>query len=158
MLWLIGPCPWPLIRVHSEPLVIWNLIFHDSLEYREDELWEVQDAVISGARSTITIVFPHEQKTLFELVMLFLRQHRGGVRAYGRRRGHIQGVSHPSQEPEDPGCGGGHHPPQPRHQARDLVRSDHQLLDRCFRPQGCKRSWDGAWGGGGGDLIFVFRV
>lgn len=65
---------------------------------------------------------------LFSTSLLF--QHRWRVRAYGRRRSHIQGVPHPSQEPEGPGCWGGHHSPKPRHQARDLVGSNHQLLDK----------------------------
>lgn len=46
----------------------------------------------------------------------FHEKHRGGVRAYGRGPSHVQGVSHPSQEPEDPGCRRGDHPPESRHQ------------------------------------------
>lgn len=60
----------------------------------------------------------------------FSGQHWGWVRAYGGGRSHVQGVPHPPQKPEDPGRGRGDHPPESRHQARDLVGSDHQLLDR----------------------------
>lgn len=58
------------------------------------------------------------------------RQHRGRVRAYGGRRGDVQGVSHPPQKPEDPGRGCDDHPPEPGHQTRNLVGSDYQLLGR----------------------------
>lgn len=68
----------------------------------------------------------------------FLLQHRGRIRAYGRRWGHVQGVPYSSQEPEDPGSWCGDHPSESRHQARDLVRSDHQLLDSCA--PGCMSS------------------
>lgn len=61
------------------------------------------------------------------------QQHRGRVRSYGGRRGDVQSVSHTSKKPEDPGGGRGHHPPEPRHQARNLVGSDYQLLGRTLR-------------------------
>lgn len=76
-------------------------------------------------------------KHLMSLSCLY--QHRGRVRAYGRRRGHIQGVSHPSQEPEDPGRGCGDHPPEPGNQARDLVGSGYQLLDQLSRSRSEQR-------------------
>lgn len=78
-------------------------------------------------------VLSHFQRTTtshFCFCCLFSGQHRGRVRAYGGGRSHVQGVPHPPQKPEDPGGGRGDHPPEPRHQARDLVGSDHQLLDR----------------------------
>lgn len=72
------------------------------------------------------------------ILSLFPEQHWGRVRAYGRRRGYVQSVPHPSQEPEDSGCRRGDHPPESRHKAWDLVRSDHQLLDQGFKSQICK--------------------
>lgn len=72
----------------------------------------------------------YERKVEIVILPLLLWQHRRRVRAYGGRRGHVQGVPHPAQEPEDPGCRCGDHPPESRHQARDLVGSDHQLIDR----------------------------
>lgn len=52
-------------------------------------------------------------------------------------------MPHPAQEPEDPGCRRGDHPPESRHQARDLVRSDHQLLDQSSRLLGGKKKAKG---------------
>lgn len=83
-------------------------------------------------------------KDTYGEILIVSQQHRGRVRAYGRGRGHVQGVSHPPQEPEVPGCGRGDHPPESRHQARDLVWSDHQLLDQKVF-------------GSGRNLDFIFR-
>lgn len=91
---------------------------------------------------------------VFVNIFVFPGQHWGRVCAYGRGWGHLQGVPHPTQEPEDPGCRRGDHPPEPRNQARDLVRSDHQLLDQRSRLQGGK-------GKGGFEFnlrFYVFRV
>lgn len=74
----------------------------------------------------------------FFVLSLFPEQHWGRVRAYGRRRGYVQSVPHPSQEPEDSGCRCDDHPPESRHKAWDLVGSDHQLLDQRFKFQICK--------------------
>lgn len=89
-------------------------------------------------RNVIIFCYSSTQ-TKFSLVLCiniaascFFSQHWGRVRAYGRRRGHVQSVPHPSQEPEDPGCRRGDHPPESRHKAWDLVGSDHQLLDQRF--------------------------
>ncbi len=100
-------------------------------------------------------VFTQQKVSLeFIILPLFPGQHWGRVCAYGRGRSHVQGVPHPSQEPEDPGCRRGDHPPESRHQARDLVRSDHQLLDRRSRLRGC----NGKRGFGFNFWFYVFWV
>lgn len=59
----------------------------------------------------------------------FSLQHRGRVRAGGRRRDELQGLLHPSQIREGAGSGGDHNPPQPGDQARDLGRTHCQQLN-----------------------------
>lgn len=58
----------------------------------------------------------------------FWFQHRGRVRPRRGRRGHLQGVPRPPEEPEGAGGGGEDHTSQPGHKTRDVVRPDHQLV------------------------------
>lgn len=55
-------------------------------------------------------------------------QHRGRVRPRRGRRGHLQDVPRPPEEPEGAGGGGEDHTSQPGHKTRDVVRPDHQLV------------------------------
>ncbi|XP_050569864.1 calcium-regulated heat-stable protein 1 [Cygnus atratus] len=64
-------------------------------------------------------------------------EHRRRVRSRGRRRGHLQGVHHSSEEREASGRGGRDYPPSPRNQARDLVGACHQLLKASQRQRRC---------------------
>lgn len=104
------------ITANKSALIPGRLLISVSRAHRKNTIYDVNR---DGANSAFLI-----------LCLCFTGQHRGRVRAYGRGRGHVQGVPYPPEKPEDPGCRRGDHPPESRHQARDLVRSDHQLLDR----------------------------
>lgn len=66
--------------------------------------------------------------TSFILSFLLL-QHRGRVRAGGRRRGELQDLLHPSQTREGPGGGGDHNPPETGNKTRDLGGTSRQQLN-----------------------------
>lgn len=94
-------------------------------------------------------------------------QHRGRVRASGRRRGELQSVLHPTQIREGPGGGSHHHPPQAGVKARDLVGARHQQLMeaaaagmRWWEEAGWKGVcvWEREGGGIGGQCSLVFSA
>lgn len=60
-------------------------------------------------------------------------------------------MPYPPKKPEDPGCRRDDHPSESRHQARDLVGSDHQFLDR--KTPSCKTAEAEAEAEAGFDLI-----